>query len=192
MLAPRGTVHSYTVVHYAANRALADAVPYTVVLVSLDDAPHLRVVGNIDGPVHIGMAVVPYWEERTADDGTVVLLPQWRAASRVSVDDLELRPVEPGDYEYVIPRVDHWWGGRKMAALLPRLFFEHFAPTTAIAVDAGTHGIVGFVCGFVSQTDPDIAYIHFVGVDPELAARASAAPSTSGSSPEPSNRAAHA
>ena len=30
-------------------RALADAVPYTVVLVSLDDAPHLRVVGNIDG-----------------------------------------------------------------------------------------------------------------------------------------------
>ncbi len=46
-----GTVHSYTVVHYAANRALADAVPYTVVLVSLDDAPHLRVVGNIEGPV---------------------------------------------------------------------------------------------------------------------------------------------
>ena len=39
VVAPRGTVHSYTVVHYAANRALADAVPYTVVLVSLDDAP---------------------------------------------------------------------------------------------------------------------------------------------------------
>jgi uncharacterized OB-fold protein len=80
VLAPKGTVHSYTVVHYAANRALADAVPYTVVLVSLDDAPHLRVVGNIDGRVHIGMPVVPYWEERSADDGTVVMLPQWRAA----------------------------------------------------------------------------------------------------------------
>ncbi len=80
VLEPRGTVHSYTVVHYAANRALADAVPYTVVLVSLDEAPHIRVVGNLDGPAHIGMAVVPYWEERTADDGTVVLLPQWRAA----------------------------------------------------------------------------------------------------------------
>jgi uncharacterized OB-fold protein len=80
VLAPRGRVHSYTVVHYAANRALVDAVPYTVVLVSLDDAPHLRVVGNIEGDVEIGMPVVPYWEERTAEDGTVVLLPQWRKA----------------------------------------------------------------------------------------------------------------
>jgi uncharacterized protein len=81
VLAPRGTVHSYTIVHYAANRALADAVPYTVVLVTLDEAPQVRVVGNVEGPVHIGMTVVPYWEEHTADDGTVVLLPQWRAAS---------------------------------------------------------------------------------------------------------------
>ena len=49
-LAPRGTVASYTVIHYAAHRALADAVPYTVVLVSLDDAPQLRVVGDlVDG-----------------------------------------------------------------------------------------------------------------------------------------------
>ena len=56
-------------------------MPYTVVLVSLDEAPHLRVVGNLDGDdVRIGMAVVPYWEERAADDGTTILLPQWRAA----------------------------------------------------------------------------------------------------------------
>lgn len=81
VLSPYGTVHSFTVVHYAANPALADVVPYTVVLVSLDDAPHLRVVGNIEGGVYIGMAVVPWWEERTAGDGTRVLLPQWRAAT---------------------------------------------------------------------------------------------------------------
>jgi uncharacterized protein len=80
-LAPRGTVASYTVVHYAAHRALADAVPYTVVLVGLDDAPHLRVVGNLDGDgVRIGLPVVPYWEERTAEDGAAILLPQWRPA----------------------------------------------------------------------------------------------------------------
>ena len=54
-----------------------------------------------------------------------------------------------------------------MSVLLPRLFFEQFSPTTAIAIDADTKGIVGFVCGFVSQTDPSTAYIHFVGVDPE-------------------------
>jgi uncharacterized OB-fold protein len=80
VLEPRGTVHSYTVVHYPAHPALADSVPYTVALVSLDDVPHLRVIGNIDGEVHIGMPVVPYWEERAADDGTVIRLPQWRPA----------------------------------------------------------------------------------------------------------------
>ena len=77
-LAPTGTVHSYTVVHYAANGALAGAVPYTVVLVSLDEVPSIRVVGNIEGTdVRIGMPVVATWEERTAEDGTVLLLPQW-------------------------------------------------------------------------------------------------------------------
>jgi uncharacterized OB-fold protein len=80
-LAPTGTVHSYTVVHYAANKALADSVPYTVVLVSLDEAPTIRVVGNLPGTdVHIGMPVVAVWDERTAEDGTVILLPQWRPA----------------------------------------------------------------------------------------------------------------
>ena len=83
-LAPVGTVHSYTVVHYPTNPALADAVPYAVVLVSLDDAPHLRVVGNMPetplDDVRIGLRVVPYWEERVVDDGVVVRLPQWRSA----------------------------------------------------------------------------------------------------------------
>ena len=54
-----------------------------------------------------------------------------------------------------------------MAALLPRLFFEQFSPTTAVAVDEASQRIIGFLCGFVSQTDPELAYIHFVGVDPD-------------------------
>lgn len=81
-LSPHGTVHSYTVVHYAASPALAEAVPYVVVLVSLDDAPELRVVGNLldadPGDVRIGVPVVAEWEERVAEDGTRILLPQWR------------------------------------------------------------------------------------------------------------------
>lgn len=83
-LAPTGTLHSYTVVHYAANAALAGSLPYTVVLVSLDDAAHLRVVGNLlgDETPRIGMPVVAEWDERTADDGTRILLPQWRPAAR--------------------------------------------------------------------------------------------------------------
>jgi 3-oxo-4,17-pregnadiene-20-carboxyl-CoA hydratase alpha subunit len=80
-LGPTGTVYSYTVVHYAASAALADSVPYTVVLVSLDDAPQIRVVGNIPGTdVSIGLPVVADWDEHTAEDGTRILLPQWRPA----------------------------------------------------------------------------------------------------------------
>ena len=80
--APRGTIHSYTVVHYPANPALAASVPYTVVLVSLDDAPHIRVVGDVQGEVAIGMPVEAWWDEREADDGTVIRLPRWRAFVR--------------------------------------------------------------------------------------------------------------
>ena len=80
-LAPTGTVYSYTVVHYAANSALAGSVPYAVVLVALDEAPEIRVVGNLDGAdVTIGMPVVATWEERTAEDASVIQLLQWLPA----------------------------------------------------------------------------------------------------------------
>jgi uncharacterized OB-fold protein len=78
---PTGVVHSYTVVHHAVSPALADAVPYAVVLVSLDAAPHQRVVGNLDAPldtVDVGLAVTAYWDEREASDGSIIRLPQWR------------------------------------------------------------------------------------------------------------------
>jgi uncharacterized OB-fold protein len=78
-VAPRGTVHSFTIVHYAASPALAESIPYAVVLVSLDDLPEVRVVGNMPSTdptqVHIGMPVEAYWQER---DG--ILLPQWKPA----------------------------------------------------------------------------------------------------------------
>jgi uncharacterized OB-fold protein len=82
VVSPTGTVHSFTVVHHSVHPALDPFVPYTVVLVALDEVPDVRVVGNLlDVPtdeVAIGMQVVATWEELASDDGTVVLLPQWR------------------------------------------------------------------------------------------------------------------
>ena len=53
-----------------------------------------------------------------------------------------------------------------MAPMLPKLFFIHFEGTSFVA--EGDDGeLAGFVCGFLSQTADDEAYIHFVGVDPE-------------------------
>jgi ribosomal protein S18 acetylase RimI-like enzyme len=76
-----------------------------------------------------------------------------------------IRHAEPRDYAAVIGVVDEWWGGRSMAAMLPKLFFVHFRETSFVAEESG--GIVGFLCGFRSQTFDDEAYVHFVGVAPD-------------------------
>ncbi len=75
-----------------------------------------------------------------------------------------IRRAEPDDYPRVIAVVDEWWGGRQMAAMLPKLFFVHFRDTSFVAEDGAA--LAGFLCGFRSQTYADEAYIHFVGVDP--------------------------
>jgi ribosomal protein S18 acetylase RimI-like enzyme len=79
---------------------------------------------------------------------------------------VEIRHAEPADYGRVIGRVNAWWGGRDMAPMLPRLFFVHFEGTSYV-VDDGEGQLVAFLIGFLSQTDPAEAYIHFVGVSPE-------------------------
>ena len=76
----------------------------------------------------------------------------------------EIRHLEPADYAPVISVVDDWWGGRQMADGLPKLFFVHFRDTSFVAERDGE--IAGFVTGFRSQTFPEQAYIHYVGIDP--------------------------
>lgn len=82
------------------------------------------------------------------------------------MNELLIRHARPSDYEPIIAVVDEWWDGRPMASMLPKLFFVHFQPTSFVAEQNGK--IVGFVTGFVSQTFPDEAYIHFVGVHPKF------------------------
>ena len=53
-----------------------------------------------------------------------------------------------------------------MAPMLPRLFFEHFWDSSLAAEQDDR--LVGFLIGFRSQTTPSVAYIHFVGVAPQL------------------------
>ena len=66
----------------------------------------------------------------------------------------------------MIGRINVWWGGRDMAPMLPKLFFLHFEGTSFVAEDE-EGDLAGFLCGFLSQTNPEEAYIHFVGVSPE-------------------------
>jgi uncharacterized OB-fold protein len=72
----RGSLHSWTVVDHQAHPAFP--VPYTVVLVQLDDAPEVRLVGHLPGEpeLTVGQSMETWFE--TLDDG--VVLPQWRPA----------------------------------------------------------------------------------------------------------------
>lgn len=78
---------------------------------------------------------------------------------------MQYRNIDESDYEYVIERLNSWWGGRNMADKLPRLFFTYFKDSSFICIDDGK--IVGFLVGFVSDAVKDTGYVHFVGVDPE-------------------------
>ncbi|KLA35437.1 GNAT family N-acetyltransferase [Bacillus cereus] len=79
---------------------------------------------------------------------------------------MEIRNVLESDYSSIINVLDNWWGGRKMSNMLPKLFFTHFQDTSFIVEHKGE--IIGFLIGFVSQTFPEEAYIHFVGVSPKF------------------------
>ncbi|MDQ0271591.1 GNAT family N-acetyltransferase [Cytobacillus purgationiresistens] len=78
---------------------------------------------------------------------------------------MNLRLVRPEDYYEISRLINDWWGGRKMSDMLPKLFFDHFNDTSYIVEKDEV--IIGFLIGFVSQTKPNEAYIHFVGVHPE-------------------------
>jgi ribosomal protein S18 acetylase RimI-like enzyme len=76
-----------------------------------------------------------------------------------------LRQARREDHPQIIAVVDDWWGGRRMAALLPSLFLEHFAGTSYVAEDDAGE-LVGFLVGFDSPDHPGESYVHFVGVSP--------------------------
>ncbi|RLP52833.1 MAG: GNAT family N-acetyltransferase [Ketobacter sp.] len=78
---------------------------------------------------------------------------------------MQYRNVSEDDYDYVIERLNSWWGGRNMADMLPRLFFTYFQTSSFLCAIDGK--VVGFIVGFLSDSVRDTGYVHFVGVDPE-------------------------
>lgn len=51
-------------------------------------------------------------------------------------DGVLMRSAQPDDHARVMRVIDDWWGGRQMAQLLPRLFFEHFSDTSFVMENA--------------------------------------------------------
>jgi uncharacterized OB-fold protein len=72
-----GTLHSWTTVRHAAYPAYE--TPYTLVLVTLDDVPEVRLVGRLQGEPDLEPNMkMEVWFEKLGDG---VVLPQWRPAS---------------------------------------------------------------------------------------------------------------
>ena len=74
------------------------------------------------------------------------------------------RPVE-ADYPSVVRVIDDWWGGRKMDVLLPRLWLQHFTGTSWLA-EMADGGLAGFLIGFHSPDQPNVAYCRLIGTNP--------------------------
>ncbi len=81
---------------------------------------------------------------------------------------MNVRQLREADHGPVVAVVDGWWGGRRVADKLPRLFFRYFAGTSFAVEEDGE--IVAFLVGFVGSP-ADEAYVHFVGVRPDRRSR---------------------
>lgn len=80
---------------------------------------------------------------------------------------MNIRQGKPSDYEVIKAVMNEWWGGRQVEHLQHELFFDHFTDTVFIAENEN-HELVGFINGFYSQSQPNTAYVHFIGVSPQL------------------------
>jgi uncharacterized OB-fold protein len=59
----RGTVHTWTTIHHPVHPAVADKVPYTVVLVDLDEGPRMVSLYRGEGDPVIGDTVTVRFED---------------------------------------------------------------------------------------------------------------------------------
>ncbi|CAN5115340.1 GNAT family N-acetyltransferase [soil metagenome] len=92
--------------------------------------------------------------------------------------ELIYRPPTEQDHPDVVAAVDSWWDypeaqaearRSERVALVPRLFLQHFTDTSLIVRDEDR--LVAFLIGFLSQSRPDEAYVHFIGVEPRYRGR---------------------
>ncbi|MGW2231043.1 N-acetyltransferase family protein [Streptomyces formicae] len=88
----------------------------------------------------------------------------------------EVRRARVSDHGAIVDRVQTWWDAthspeqsRELSLLLPKLFLQFFSRTSLVVEEDGA--VRAFLVGLYSADDDHGAYIHFVGVAPELRGR---------------------
>ncbi|MFH9869870.1 GNAT family N-acetyltransferase [Streptomyces lydicus] len=112
-------------------------------------------------------------DERTAVEGRTTVEGRAGDAGEGLPEGFLVRHPAPADHRRLQVALADWWGGLggdagalQRQLLVPRLFLQHFAGTSFL-VERPDHTLHAFLIGFLSQTDPRTAYIHFVGVCPD-------------------------
>jgi hypothetical protein len=82
------------------------------------------------------------------------------------LNDVSIRNARPSDHEKVISVMPEWWDGRDLSSSVLKVFFIHFSNTTFIAEI--NDELVGFLVGFMSQSEENVGYVHFAGVHPRF------------------------
>jgi ribosomal protein S18 acetylase RimI-like enzyme len=76
---------------------------------------------------------------------------------------LAFRSIGPDDFVPAREVADEWMG-REVGLVMHRLFFDQLGSSGVWAEADGV--LCGFLLGFVSQREPELAYVHFHVVDP--------------------------
>jgi ribosomal protein S18 acetylase RimI-like enzyme len=86
-------------------------------------------------------------------------------------DGLVMRSLTATDFAEARAVADAWFG-RPVGLTMHRLFFDQLGTTGLRAAEPGDPDrLVGVLLGFASQAEPELAYIHFVMVDPAVRQR---------------------
>lgn len=84
---------------------------------------------------------------------------------------LELRSLAPADFAEARMVADAWFG-HPVGLTMHRLFFDQLGPSGLRAADPhDPDRMIGVLLGFASLAEPELAYIHFVMVDPQARER---------------------
>ncbi len=92
-------------------------------------------------------------------------------AGRAVSGHLTLRALTAADFAEARVVADAWFG-RPVGLTMHRLFFDQLGPAgLRAAAAADSERMLGVLLGFASLADPELAYVHFVMVDPAARGR---------------------
>jgi L-amino acid N-acyltransferase YncA len=92
------------------------------------------------------------------------------SANEAGLEGISFRRPTEVDYPSLVRIIDDWWGGRSMDFLLPRLWLQHFTSTSWLA-ETADGGLAGFLIGFHSPDQQNVAYCRLIGTNPNLRRR---------------------